>query len=539
MTPMPWWRSAVVYQIYPRSFGDSDGDGIGDIPGVIAHLDYLANLGVDALWLSPFYRSPMADHGYDVSGYTEVDPIFGTIDDFDHLLAAAHEHSLRVIIDWVPNHTSNQHPWFLDSRSSRTSAHRDWYVWRDSAPDGGPPNNWQSQFPRVGSGWTFDGSTGQWYLHSYLSAQPDLDWGNPAVVEAMSDVLRFWLRRGVDGFRIDVPQRLGKDDRFRDNPGLANEPLEVFAGRRYDEDQPVTHDRLRTIRSVVDEFEERLIVGEVYVLNQKRMAAYVNSGDELHLAHNFTFLRLPWEAGAFRRTLVEFESVLDPAAWAAWCLGNHDHSRIASRFGSDGQGAKRAKLVGLMLLTLRGTPFLYFGDELALPDSAVPDDLVTDIHDRDRVRGPMPWLPPSRGGDAAGFSQGTPWLPVAADAETLNVASQTADRASTLSAYRELLRLRRATPALRDGEVQYLDGDADILAYRRWVSAESWFVLINFSSEPRPVEALGPLPERVRLVFSTDPGRQIGDIAEGELVLGSLEGIIINTPNHDRWVSVP
>ena len=523
----PWWRGAVIYQIYPRSFVDSNGDGIGDLPGISAHLDYLVDLGVDALWLSPFYRSPMADFGYDVSDYTDVDPIFGTLEDFDRLVESAHARGLRVIVDWVPNHTSEHHAWFVNSRSSRISAQRNWYIWRDPAPDGGPPNNWQSQFPRVGSGWSFDEPTGQWYLHSYLPAQPDLNWDNPAVVEAMSDVLRFWLRRGVDGFRVDVPQRLGKDRAFRDNPGLANEPLAGFVGRRYDEDQPATHEHLRGIRRVVDEFGDRLIVGEVYILDQRRMTTYVNPGDELHLAHNFTFLRLDWDASAFRRTLIELEQSLDPAAWPAWCLGNHDHSRIASRFGADGRGQERARLIGLLLLTLRGTPFIYYGDELGLPDSAVPPDLALDIHDRDRARGPIPWLPTSRVGLGAGFSRVVPWLPVASNAEILNVDAQAADPTSTLSMYRAILRLRRSSTALNAGPVEYLDGAREMLAYRRRSDFESWLIAFNFAVEPRLLEGIQGDVSDSDVAFTTIPDRPRLRMYRRRIMLEPLEGIVL------------
>lgn len=521
---MPWWQEAVFYQVYPRSFADSDGDGVGDLPGIESRLSYLADLGVDAVWLSPFYRSPMADFGYDISDPTDVDPLFGTLADFDSLLAHAHRLGLRVIVDLVPNHTSVDHPWFVASRSSRTDPKRAWYVWRDGAPDGGPPNNWQSQFPRVGAGWTFDPPTGQWYLHSYLPEQPDLDWGEPGVVMAMADVMRFWLRRGVDGFRIDVPQRLGKDPALRDNPGLAREPDERFVGRRFDEDQDNVLERIRAIRSVADEFPGRVLVGEVYVLDQRRMARYVNGPDVLHLAHNFTFLRLPWDADAFRSTIAELDTCLDPHAWPAWCLGNHDHGRIASRFGADGRGEDRARLVAMLLLTLRGTPFLYQGDELGLPDSIVPPDRALDVHDRDRARGPMPWGSPSRVGAGAGFSTGRPWLPVTAEAERLNAATQASDAASMLELVRSLLALRRATPALRSGAIRLHPEPGPVLAYDRWDAGARMVVALNMGT----ADASVAIPEgvRARVVAGTRAQRTDTTVA-AEIGLASLEGVVM------------
>jgi alpha-glucosidase len=523
----PWWREAVIYQIYPRSFADSDGDGVGDLAGITRRLGYIAETGFDAIWLSPFYRSPMADFGYDISDHRDVDPTFGTLADFDELVAEAHRLGLRVIVDWVPNHTSIEHPWFVDSRSSRQSRHRDWYVWRDGRAAGRPPNNWQSQFPRVGSAWTFDEGTGQWYLHSYLPQQPDLDWGQPAVVEAMSDVLRFWLRRGVDGFRIDVPHRLGKDPLLRDNPALINEPERRFAGQRFDEDQASVLDHLRVVRRVVDEFADRLLVGEVYVLDQPRMVRYVNGLDGLHLAHNFTFLRAPWDARAVRETIAELDGALAPDAWPAWCLGNHDHARIASRFDGDGLGATRSRLANLLLLTLRGTPFIYQGDELGLPDSDVPPELRVDIHDRDRVRGPMPWEPPSSAGLGAGFSSVSPWLPVAAASETLNVRSQATDPRSSLSFVREALRLRRDSRALREGSMRLLDTPGGVLAYIRESDGQRLLVAIDFetSATDLPLGVFGVAS--ATLLISSHPDRTRGPLDGQALRLDPLEGVVL------------
>jgi Alpha amylase, catalytic domain len=307
--PVTWWQSGVIYQIYPRSFADANGDGVGDLRGILDHLGYLNDgtddsLGVAAIWLSPFYRSPMADFGYDISDYTDVDPVFGTLADFDDLLAGAHRRGLKLIVDWVPNHTSDQHPWFVESARSLDNAKRDWYVWRDPAPDGGPPNNWRSAFPAVGSAWTFDKTTAQYYLHSFTPHQPDLNWDNPEVEAAMHDVLRFWLDRGVDGFRIDVIYKIAKDPELRDNePGL-----------QHDEDWPTIHDRLRRIRAVIDKYDDRMIVGEVYLLDLKKLVEYINTGDELHLAHNFVFFHLPWQAAAYRASVQEFAELAEVSA---------------------------------------------------------------------------------------------------------------------------------------------------------------------------------------------------------------------------------
>jgi alpha-glucosidase len=522
--PPPWWQGAAIYQVYPRSFADSDGDGLGDLPGITHHLDYVAGTGFDAVWLSPFYPSPQADFGYDISDHCAVDPAYGSLADFDDLVARAHALGLRVLVDFVPNHTSVEHPWFRDSRSSRTSAHRDWYIWRDGAPGGRPPNNWRSAFPRVGPAWTFDEPSGQWYLHSYLPDQPDLDWTNPHVVEAMSEVMRFWLRRGVDGFRIDVPMRLGKDPQLRDNPDQADEPDARFAGRRLDEDQPSALGHLRTLRRVADEFPDRLLVGEVYVLDQRRMARYVNGSDGLHLAHDFTFLRVPWDASAFRAAIEGSAAALAPGAWPAWCLGNHDHGRIASRFDFDGRGQERARLAAMLLLTLRGTPFIYQGDELGLPDSLVPPELQVDVHDRDRVRGPMPWLPPSVAGDAAGFSTGRPWLPVTADAEQLNVQAQAGDPRSLLSLVRSLLALRKVSAVLRHGSMRLLDGPPEAIVLSRGDGVERLVVALDLGTRPVSVEL--PVAAGDRVLCATDPNR-VGERAGGGLRLEGLEGLVI------------
>jgi alpha-glucosidase len=522
MAPVAWWQSGVIYQIYPRSFADSNGDGVGDLRGIQEHLDYLndgteGSLGVTAIWLSPFYRSPMADFGYDISDYTDVDPLFGTLGDFDNLLKSAHDRSIKVIVDWVPNHTSDRHPWFIESASSRVSPKRNWYVWRDPAPDGGPPNNWQSTFAAVGPAWTFHEPTGQYYLHSFTPQQPDLNWDNPEVEAAMHDVLRFWLNRGVDGFRIDVIYKIAKDPELRDN-----EP-----GVRHDEDWPTIHDRLRGIRRVIDEYDDRMIAGEVYLMDLHRVVEYINTGDQLNLAHNFVFFHLPWQAGAFRTSVEDFVNLADLAAWPAWFLENHDHSRVPTRYaGAPGSGERRARTAAMMICLLRGTTFLYYGQELGLPDAEIPPDRVVDVDGRDPERAPMPWRRPSEAGPGAGFTTGEPWLPVVADAERLCVEAQQPDPASTLSFVRRLIWLRSGEPALQSGTQGMVDAAPEVFCFERELE-QRFLVALNFTSQSAPVSLRDDPGGPAVLELSTDPGRDRGPVDPMALVLGPDEGVIL------------
>jgi alpha-glucosidase len=504
--PPSWWQRGAIYQIYPRSFADSDGDGVGDLRGIVEHLDHLNDgtpdsLGVEAIWLSPFYRSPMADYGYDVADYRDVDPLFGTLEDFDELVREAHARAIKVVVDFVPNHTSDQHPWFQESRSSRDNPRRDWYVWRDGGGASQRPNDWVSNFSAVGPAWTWDEQTEQWYLHSFLPEQPDLNWDNPEVEAAMHDVMRFWLDRGVDGFRIDVCHALAKDPELRSNAGSAV---------RHDEDwQPTIHERLRRLRAVVDEYDDRMLVGEVYLLDLQRVVAYVNSGRELHLAHNFTFVKLPWDAAAFRENIDGWEAAATEAAWPAWFLSNHDHPRTASRFDDPpGIGAARARAVLLLLYALRGTPFVYQGEELGLPDAEIPPERVVDVDGRDPERAPIPWAPPSQAGPGAGFTDGAPWLPLVADAERLNAATQRDDPASAFSLARRLAWLRRSEPALQAGGQRTVDAGPDVLAWVRSLDGgPAWVAVVNFAAGERSVSRPGDVPERGVLEVSTVHGR--------------------------------
>ena len=535
MADRPWWKEGVIYQIYPRSFADSNGDGVGDLRGIISKLDHLrggeGSLGVDAIWLSPFYPSPMADFGYDVSDFTGVHELFGTMDDFDALVAEAHGRGMRVVIDWVPNHTSDRHPWFVASSSSRDDPKRDWYVWRDPADDGGPPNNWSSAFSAVGPAWTLDEATSQYYLHSFMAEQPELNWDNPEVEAAMHDTLRFWLDRGVDGFRIDVAHKIGKDPELSDNPADIDESTAHEPERRHDEDWDSGHERLRSIRKLVDEYDDRMIVGEVYLLDQQTLSDYINTGDELNLAHNFVFLHQPWNASAFRDTVEQLEGLITPLAWPAWFLNNHDHSRVATRYAEAGNGAARARTAALMTLTLRGTVFLFQGEELGLEDVEVPSDQVVDVDGRDPERCPIPWEPPSAAGAGAGFSNGEPWLPMTTDAERVNARVQSEDPGSTLSFYRRLIAYRKATPALQMGSWRAVAAGDDIFAYVREAGGERLLIALNFTSEVAHLDGRpAGLDGAARAELSTDPGRDGDEILLHDIELRPDEGVVIRLP---------
>lgn len=462
-----WWTDAVVYQIYPRSFRDANGDGIGDLPGVIDGLDHLADLGVDALWLSPIFPSPMADFGYDVADYCDVDPVFGTLDDVDRLVAGAHERGIRVLLDWVPNHSSDQHPWFRASRSSRHDPQRDWYVWRDPAPDGGPPNNWMSVFKGVPA-WTLDPTTGQYYLHSFLAEQPDLNWSNPEVEAAMHETLRFWLDRGIDGFRADVVHLIGKGEELPDLPVSRTSNLVASI------DEPLTHELLRRVRSLLDEFPQHpMMVGEVYLLRPGQTVSYLGDDDELHLTFDFRTLHTDWEAGAMRSVITTVQAEFAPPLWPTWVLSNHDRPRHRSRYGSEA----RARAAAVMTLTVRGTPFLYAGEELGLEDAEIPADRVVDPDGRDPERAPIPWT-----GDPDHGWGPDPWLPFPPHADTANAAAQEGDPGSMLALYRSLLRLRRDEAVLRRGTMAVegpREAAPDVLVYRRSLEGEELVVAVN------------------------------------------------------------
>jgi alpha-glucosidase len=502
----PWWQRGSFYQIYPRSFADADGDGVGDLQGIVEHLDHLAWLGVDAVWLSPFFRSPMKDFGYDVSDYCDVDPVFGSLEDFDALVAAAHERDLKVIIDWVPNHSSDQHPWFVESRQDRTNPKRDWYVWRDPKADGSPPNNWIGTFTGTDPAWTLDEATGQMYLHLFLPEQPDLNWEHPEVVAAMHDTLRFWLDRGVDGFRADVIHAIGKDPALHDNPPeVAEIPHSAL------NDDPRTHPLLRDIRTLLDSYDgDRMVVGEVFLLSTAKVAEYYGDGDELHLSFNFPPLFAPWDAEQWTRRVRRTAEELDPRdAWPSWVLSNHDQPRHRTRYGTEA----RARAAAVLLLGLRGTPFLYQGEELGLEDAVVPEDRVVDPGGRDGCRAPVPW---TRG---AGHGWGEhPWLPFPPDAEARSVEALRDDPDSILHLYRRLLAARRGSAALALGVQQVLDLPDGVFGVQRTLGDDRRLVLVGFVDEAR-----GPL----ELPDAPDGGPWTVEVSsdgqgEGEAFTGSL-----------------
>jgi alpha-glucosidase len=480
----PWWRRAVVYQIYPLAFADGSGDGVGDLAGIRSRLDYLHWLGVDALWLSPIYPSPLADYGYDVSDYCDVDPRFGDLAALDALVAEAHDRGIRVLLDWVPNHTSDRHPWFAESRRSRDSARRAWYVWRDGR-DGGPPNNWRSAFG--GPAWTFDEPTGQWYLHIFLPQQPDLNWLEPAVAGAMHGTLRFWLDRGIDGFRADVIHLIGKDPALADqDPSLGD------VDRVGIHDDPSTHVLLRGIRRVLDSYAgDRMMVGEINLRDTLRIATYYGAGDELHLSFNFLSLEAGFDPVAWRLLVETVGEAFGSAAWPTWVLSNHDNPRHRTRFGSE----RRARAAALLLLTLRGTPFLYQGEELGLEDAVIPPERRLDTAGRDGSRAPVPWTP----GEGHGWPA-PPLLPFPPDADVRSVDAQRSDAGSTLHLYRDVLALRRGSAALRDGDLRVVDAPKGVLRYVREAGDERLDVAVNFSD--RPIELV--VPERSEVVLASD-----------------------------------
>jgi alpha-glucosidase len=522
-----WWQSGVIYQIYPRSFRDANGDGVGDLSGIIEKLDYCAKLGVDALWLSPIFPSPMADFGYDVADYIGIAPMFGTLADFDHLLAQTTRRGMKLILDYVPNHTSNQHPWFTVSSSSRDSAKRGWYLWRDPAPDGGPPNNWLSNFG--GSAWEWHAATGQYYYHSFLKEQPDLNWRNPEVVAAMHDVLRFWFAKGVAGFRIDVLWMLIKDDLWRDNPAnpgyQVGMPLFQSQLPLYTTDRPEVEYIVAGLRKVADEFDDRVLIGEIYLPLARLVAYYGNSLNGVQLPFNFQLLQSAWNARSLAGLIDQYEAALPAGGWPNWVLGNHDNSRIASRVG-----AAQARVAAMMLLTLRGTPTMYYGDELGMQNVPIPPDRIQDPLEknvpgaglgRDPSRTPMQW-------DAslhAGFSVREPWLPISADAARVNTAAEDLEPSSMLSLYRSLLDLRKRHAALSVGRYRAVAASGNLLSYIRYTRDERFLVVLNLGAQAADF-SLESLDRDATALLSTYLDRQI-TMTHKRLSLRPNEGVIL------------
>ncbi|HMF25359.1 MAG TPA: alpha-amylase family glycosyl hydrolase [Pseudolabrys sp.] len=523
MDKTAWWKRGIIYQIYPRSFQDTDADGVGDLKGIRERLNYLSWLGVDAIWISPIYPSPMADFGYDVSNYCDIDPLFGSLHEFDQLIAGAHKRGIKVILDFVPNHTSDRHPWFLESRASKSSPKRDWYIWRTGKPDGSPPNNWLSQFG--GPAWNFDPVTSQYYLHSFLREQPDLNWRNPAVRTAMYDVLRFWLERGVDGFRVDVIWLLIKDAELRDNPAnpdyRATDPASTRFLSRHNADQPETQEIVAEMRSVLEQYDERVLIGEIYLPIERLVAYYGKDLRGAHLPFNFQLIQTAWTADAIARLVREYEQALPPGGWPNWVLGNHDRPRIASRVGGG-----QAPIAAMLLLTLRGTPTMYYGDELGIGNVTIPPEALQDPWEknepglglgRDPSRTPFQWDATKN----AGFTDGRPWLPVSPSYKSFNVATLRNDPTSLLSLYRRLLSIRRHYLALSIGKYRLIGVQGNAIAYERVAEGERIITCLNF----------GGIEQRIsvqEVVGSTILASTHGDRAHlnSDFVLRADEGLV-------------
>ncbi len=500
-----WWRDGVVYQIYPRSFADSNGDGIGDLNGIRSRLDYLAELGVDAIWLSPINPSPDVDFGYDVSDYLDVDAKFGSLADFDRLVQEAHQRGIRIVLDLVLNHTSDQHPWFVQSRSSRDNPYREYYLWRDPAAGGGPPNNWQSIFG--GSGWELDAQTNQYYYHMFYKEQPDVNWRNPAVRQALLDVFRFWCERGVDGFRLDVFNVYFKHPELPDNPPVLG--LRGFDRQKHihDCDQPEMYPLLSEIRATLDSYAERYAVGETFISDPRKAAGYSAPG-LLHAAFDFTFLHCRWKPELFLKAIQDWEQALQPEGYPTYVMNNHDTPRSATRYTKD-ESDELLKVAAALLLTQHGTPYLYYGEEIGMRDIPITREMVQDpigkrywpfFKGRDGCRAPMQWDDSSQ----AGFTSGQPWLPVHENYRQRNVAAQREQPSSLFHFYRALLRLRKQYLALRHGLLQPLTFEPQrLLAYLRQTADETILVALNFGK--RPVRfALGGMVRRAgwRLLLS-------------------------------------
>jgi alpha-glucosidase len=479
-----WWKKEVVYQIYPRSFMDSDGDGVGDLKGIKEKLEYIKKLGIRAIWISPIYPSPMADFGYDVSDYTGIHSLFGSMEDFDELLKEIHQRDMKLILDLVPNHSSDQHPWFLESRSSKDNPKRNWYIWKDPGPDGGPPNNWLSVFG--GPGWEYDEKTEQYYYHAFLREQPDLNWRNPEVQQAMLDVMRFWLEKGVDGFRVDVMWHMIKDDQFRNDPPNPdyNEKMNSYSRLlpAYSTDQDEVHDIVAKMRKVIDEYDERLLIGEIYLPIHKLVRYYGHENEGAHLPFNFQLLQLDWKAEKINAAINEYEGALPEDGWPNWVLGNHDNSRIASRVGKE-----QAKIAAMLLLTLRGTPTVYYGDELGMEDVDIPEDKIMDPQalnepgvgrSRDPERTPMQWDDSKN----AGFTKGEPWLPLMDNYKEINIEEQWDKKNSILKLHRKLLEIRNREKALQVGSYTPIYTKEDLLAYIREYNNEKFLIVLNLGA---------------------------------------------------------
>ncbi|MDQ3277526.1 MAG: alpha-amylase family glycosyl hydrolase [Bacteroidota bacterium] len=523
-----WWQSGIIYQVYPRSFQDSNNDGVGDLRGIMQRLDYLQWLGITAIWISPIYPSPMADFGYDISDYRGVHPLFGNMADFDALLQQAHHRNIKIILDLVPNHTSDQHPWFLESRSSRENPKRDWYIWKDGLENGAPPNNWLSVFG--GTAWEWDEATGQYYYHAFLKEQPDLNWRNPEVQTAMLDVMRFWLEKGVDGFRVDVMWHMIKDEQFRNNPVNPAYQQHMATYEQllpvYSTDQPEVHDLVHKMRGVLDAYNERMMIGEIYLPIHKLVTYYGIDNNGAHLPFNFMLLSLPWEATRISAAIDEYEGALPNKAWPNWVLSNHDQPRITSRVGLE-----QSLVAAMLLLTLRGTPTIYYGEELGMRDVPIPPGEVQDPQglnmpdknlSRDPARTPMQW----GASEYAGFSGVKPWLRLGNSSKRVNVAAQKEDPFSHLTLYRRLIQLRQSEPSLMWGDYKPVYADQQALAYiRQAPGAKAFLIVLNLSHRPSYI-TLPHRPISGIVVLATSSEWEGAQVTE-RMELSGDEGLII------------
>ena len=535
MSDAPWWRGAVIYQIYPRSFLDTDGDGVGDLPGIVERLDYVAALGVDAIWIAPFFKSPMADFGYDIADYRDVDPLFGTLDDFDRLLAKAHRLGLKVMIDQVLSHTSAEHAWFRASRQSRDNPMADWYVWADARPDGTPPNNWLSLFG--GSAWQWEPRRGQYCLHNFLAAQPDLNFHHPEVRAATLDNLRFWLDKGVDGVRLDAINFCFHDRQLRDNPpkpsdqrvGRGFSPANPYAFQYHyhNNTQPENLAFLGELRALMDRYPDVAALGEISSEDSLATMAEYTAGGRLHMGYSFELLTDDFSAAHIRDTVRQLEAQMTEG-WPCWAISNHDVERVLSRWGNGNASAQLANLFTAMVCSLRGSVCVYQGEELGLTEADVPYESLRDPYGiafwpqfkgRDGCRTPMPW---SDTDVQAGFSHGMPWLPVPEEHRARAVAQQQADPHSVLNGFRAFMRWRQTQPALRWGEIEFIDTTEPVLAFIRRLDGDALLVVFNLGAAPTEL-SLPTLPGTLTALH----GHGLG---EGSLHDGSLR-----LPGHGAW----
>lgn len=513
-----WWQDSVGYAIFPSSFQDSDGDGWGDLNGITSRLGYLEWLGVDLIWLGPLYRSPMVDAGYDIADFTTIDPRFGTLEDFDRMLTEMHRRGMRLVMDFVPNHTSDQHEWFKESRASRDNPRRDWYIWRDGKPNGEPPTNWIDNTKQ--SAWAWDEATGQWYYHLFLKSQPDLNLRNPDVIAAIEAGMAYWLDRGIDGFRLDSAMNLFEDPLFRDEP--LDDDLESappgWMDHVFSSDRPETHGLIARFRRLLDRYGDKVFVGEVQAPLARFMRYYGRTEPMLHMPFNTQVMKTdPWKARKVDASIEQYMQLLPEHGWPNWVLGSHDVPRLATRLGQ-----AQARVAALLLLTLPGTPFIYYGDELGLERSQFSSAEAVDPYEayglgRDAERGPMPWS----GGPGAGFTSGKPWLPLGDNAATCHVEASRQDQTSLLHLHRRLIALRREHPVLRGKSYEPAWGNRDFLAFYRSGEGRYYLVAANLSAEPQLV----PLDGAGDILVSTAMDRQ-GKVS-GSLELAGNEAVLL------------